>query len=379
MKVLNIMTSALKYNGIGMSLLNYYKNIDSSKIQLDFLVPNRVEEKLKNEITKKGNNKLFELVSKNNNKMRQRQPLKYCIELYKILKKEKYDAVHIHGSSSMLILETYTARIAKCKTIIVHSRNTKSDYPMLDKLLRPFFKKSYTDAFACGKEAGEFLFSKNTQFTVIPNGKNSEEFEYNAKVREEYRKRYNINEKKVIGHVGNFTYQKNHEYLIDIFAQLTKLNPNYYLVLIGTGKIENETEIRNKVELLGLKEKVLFLGAIDQKEVSNWLQAMDIMVFTSRFEGFPNVLVEWQMAGLPCVISDKITKDVQLTRLVQFASIEEEPKKWVEIIENIKIEDREQSKKEILEQIKEKGFDIKENAKELEKLYYKLVEKNIKR
>lgn len=368
MKVLNIMTSSLTYNGISMSIMNYFRNIDNSKVQMDFVVPNIVDKEIKEEIESK-ECKIYELVY-HNGKMRQKRPIKYCRKLYKILKDEEYDAVHVHGSSAMMFMELWVAKKAKCKIRIAHSRNTKSDNEKLHNFCKPFFKHSYTDAFACGKEAGEWLFGKNSDFIIIPNGKDSNMFKYNDKIRKEYRNKYGIKDKIVIGHVGNFFYQKNHDFLIDVFHELTLLNEKYYLVMIGYGDLEEK--IRKKVEQLEIQDRVLFLGKISSDDVAKWLQAMDIMVFPSRFEGFPNVLVEWQMAGLPCLISDKITDKVKLTDLVQFASIEEKPKKWAERIKDIKLEDREKRNDMLLDEIKEKGFDIKENAKKLEKIYIQL-------
>ena len=343
MKVLNIMTSALHYNGIGMSLLNYYRNIDSSIIQMDFLVPNLIEENLKKEFTSKGN-KVFELSYKGE-KMHQTRPILYCRKLYKILKEEKYDIVHVHGSSSMLFMQLFTAKLAGIKIRIAHSRNTSSDHNFLHKLFKPFFRILYTDAFACGKEAGEWLFGKNKTVTIIPNGKDCEMFEFKPSIREKYRKNYNIENKKVIGHIGNFNYQKNHEFLIKVFYELTKINEDYYLVLAGKGTLENE--IHKQVKELGIEDKVLFLGQISVDEVSKWLNAMDIMVFPSRFEGFPNVLIEWQISGLPCVISDTITKDVKVTELVKFIQLDKEPKEWAEIINNVEIKNRDLIKEDV--------------------------------
>ena len=375
MKILNIMTSYLDYNGIGTSLLNYYKNINNQDIQMDYLVPNKVDSKLKEEFTVKGNT-MHEFYYKKG-KLHQKRPLLYCIKLYKLIKKEKYDIVHAHGSSSMLFLQLFTAKLAGAKVRIAHSRNTQSDFGILNSIFKPIFKCSYNVAFACGKEAGEWLFGKKTKFTIIPNGKDSKMFEFDKKTREQIRKEYNLTNKIVIGHIGNFNYQKNHEYLIDIMNELVKNNSNYYLILAGNG--EKLNIIKNKVEEFGLSSNVLFLGQIPVEKVAKWLNAMDLMVFPSRFEGFPNVLIEWQMNGLPCLISDSITQSVKITDLVQFASINDNPEKWSIIINNMELKDREKNKKELLKQIKEAGYDIRENATRLENLYIDLYNKKQKK
>ena len=368
------MTSFLNYNGIGMSLLNYYNYIDADKIQMDYLVPNKVDEELKKAFTKKGN-KLFEFDYKNK-KMHQRRPIKYCIKLYKLIKQEKYDIVHAHGSSSMLFLQLLTAKAAGVKVRIAHSRNTESDFKVLDKLCKPLFQLSYNEAFSCGKEAGEFLFGKNKEFTIIPNGKDSKIFSYKEDVRKQYREKYHLQNKIVLGHIGNFNYQKNHAFLIDIMYKLCKENDNYCLMLAGDGSLRKDIE--NKVHELHLESNIIFLGQISNSEVANLLNAMDIMIFPSRYEGFPNVLIEWQMNGLPCLISDTITKDVQITNLVHFLSIEN-PDLWINEIRKIELLDRKDENATINKLIKDAGYDIETNAKMLEEKYISLYEKNYKK
>ena len=160
--------------------------------------------------------------------------------------------------------------------------------------------------------------------------------------------------------------------MINVFYELKKMsNDKYVLLLIGDGTLRNEIE--KKVTELGLKEDVIFLGRTE--EVYKWLNAMDIMVFPSRFEGFPNVLIEWQISGLPCIISDTITKDVKVTELVKFKSLQESPKEWANEIINIELKDR--NNKEYIEQVKNAGYDIKENTKRLEELYTGLYNRSI--
>ena len=370
-KVLNIMTSNLHYNGIGMSLLNYYNNIDFNKIQMDYLVPNIVEDSLKKEFTKNGN-KLIEF-GYNGKKMHQSNPILYCRKLYKLLKEEKYDIVHVHGSSSMMFLQLLTAKFAGVKVRIAHSRNTDTDHKLLHIICKPLFKISYTHAFACGIEAGEWLFGKKEKVFIVNNGKDINEFSYKIEERKKYRKKYHLEDKIVLGNIGNFNYQKNHNSSIYVFNELYKKNNNYYLILAGKGNLENN--IKEKVKNLNLEKNVLFLGQIPIEEVSKLLNAMDIMVFPSRFEGFPNVLIEWQINGLPCIISDKITKSVKITDLVYFESIDN-INNWVEKIQSIEIVDRNEIKEKVIKLVKDNGYDIKANAKILEMEYHKFYEEN---
>ena len=365
MKVLNILTSSLIYDGISMSVLNYFYNIDNKKVQMEFVAPFVLEDIEKK--IKENNGKVYII------KGRKKQPLKYIKELSNLIKENKYDIVQVHGSSAILCLEMIAAKKAGCKIRIVHSHNTKADHRLIDKLLRPIFYKTYTHAFACGKEAGKWLF-KNRKFEIINNSKDIEEYKYNEDIRKEYRKKHNLENKIVIGHVGNFNEQKNHDFLIDVFYNLVKQSSKYYLVLIGKGY--TQPSIERKVKTLGIEDKVLFVG--QSSKVGQWLQAMDIMVLPSKFEGFPLVLVEWQIAGLPCVVSDRVTKEVKLTNLVQFISLDKEPEYWAREIRKIQMQDRNLIKDKVVNQIKEKGYDIKENAKKLEEIYTTILEESEK-
>ncbi len=365
-KVLNISTSRLNYNGVGIVLLNYFKYINKTKIRMDYLAPDVVDKKFKQEI-KTTNNKIYEL-GYNGNKLKHKHPILYFFKILKIMKDEKYDIVHIHGSSSVMFVELLAAKLAGVKIRIAHSHNTKSDHSVLNYIFRPFFKILYTNAFACGEEAGKYLFGKNSKFEIIPNGKNIKDYEFNVETRKSIREKYSINNDEIlIGHVGNFNYQKNHEYVIDVFYELTKMNPKYKLILIGNG--DNFNKICELVNKRNLKDKVIFLGQIKVEEVAKVIQAIDIIIFPSRFEGFPNVLIEWQIAGLNCIISDKITRAVKITELVEFMSIDDLPINWAKKIEKMKLNDRIENKKRIEKKVIEAGFDIVSNAKNLETMY----------
>lgn len=355
MKILMIFSSYVSNEGIANNVINYFKNIDKSDLQMEFVVQNQPQDWMVNEIV---NNNSQYYVLKNRN----RNTVKYIKDLIQIIKKNKYDIVQVHGSSSLLVIELLAAWLAGVKVRIAHSRNTTCDHKLLHKLLRPLFNKVVTHCFACGHDAGKWLF-KNREFHVINNGKEIDKFLYNEEVRNKCRKNLNIYDQIVIGHVGRFNMQKNHEYLIDIFANLN--DKNYVLLLIGKGSLFDE--VKEKVNRLNLQDKVIFIG--ETNEVYKYLQAMDIFVFPSKFEGLPNVLLEAQIAGLPIYASDKITNEVKICNDVEFISIEDEPKIWSEKIYECKINNRELNRDFIYKQFKECGFDIKENAKELKKLY----------
>lgn len=359
-----VVTTKFEISGITNSVMNYFRYMDKTDMNIDFLVPNLVPDRLRKEIENNGG-KVFELL------MRNRNPLKYMNKMESIVKNGNYDIVHAHGNSATLAVEMLAAKKAGTKIRISHSRNTTCKYLFIDKLLRPLFNRTYTQGFACGEEAGKWLFG-NKKFTVITNGNDVERFTFNKNIRYEYRRAYNSEGKRVIGHIGSFNYQKNHEFLINIFYELLKINSECVLLLVGDGDLR--PSIEDKVEKLGIRDKVVFAGK--SLEVEKLVQAMDIMVFPSRYEGLPNVVVECQIACLPSLISDQITREVQITDLVEFLALEQGPKAWAQKINQMGQIEREDVKKDVINQITDAGFNIKENAKELKEIYKKLYKEN---
>ena len=166
--------------------------------------------------------------------------------------------------------------------------------------------------------------------------------------------------------MGRFSPEKNHEFIIDIFKELYSKNDKYRLVLVGTG--DTEDKIKEKVESLNLQEKVNFLGV--RKDVKNLLQSFDLFILPSIFEGLPVTLVEAQGAGLKCFISDTVTKEIDLEcELTEFISLDKASKEWADIIDK----NREYIRKDTIESLKAHGYDMTENAKNLENRYIDII------
>lgn len=171
---------------------------------------------------------------------------------------------------------------------------------------------------------------ESDKFEVIFNAIDRKKFQFDQSVREEVRKELNVENKLVIGHVGNFCYQKNHVFLIEIFREVLKKNPNAELLLIGKG-VQFES-IRSKVKEMGIDSFVHFLGW--RKDVERLFQAMDLFLLPSNFEGLPLVGVEAQSSGLPCVMSDTITREAKITEKCDFLSFKNTAEEWAEFIVN---------------------------------------------
>lgn len=367
LKILCINSNGLKNDGITNSILNYYSHMDTSDVSIDMLETKDVDPAIEDKIKRIGLN----IVRTDYRK----HILSYIFKTAKRIKSEKYDIVHVHGSSAILSIDLLAAWLGGCKVRIAHSRNTTCDHKMADKILRPFFYSLCTDRFACGEDAGKWLFGKRP-FTVIHNGKDIEQFKFNKVIRQKIREQYSLEDRIAVGHVGNFNYQKNHEFLIELFAELKKKNPKYKLFLMGSGQ-EYLDKAKEQVQQLGIEQDVVFMGSINN--VPDILQAMDIMLFPSRFEGLPNVVLEWQISGLPCIISDKITSECKVTDLVQYLPIDKGFETWITMTESVHVtQDRTQVSETSCEQMKASGFDIKENAVFLKSLYQSMVNKKKK-
>lgn len=368
MKVLCINTNGLHNDGITNSIFTYYEYIDKSDMKIDLLKTKDTDETIISRAKAIGLNVVFSDYRRN--------VLRYIIKTAKLIKAESYDIVHVHGSSSILSIDLLAAFLGGCKVRIAHSRNTKCKHNFINLLLKPLFYSLCTARFACGNDAGKWLFG-NRSFQIVKNAKNIDAFSYHANVRETIRKQHQWSDKIVIGHVGNFNYQKNHEFLIDVFHEIAKQHPNSILVLIGSGS-DYLNSAKEQVRHLGIEDKVIFMGSINN--VPDMLQAMDFMLFPSRFEGLPNVVLEWQIAGLPAVISNKITKECALTNLINFASIDDGTEIWCTEVDKViaycKLANREKDSEKAKIELRKAGFDIVESSKRLKKMYEDLVRDN---
>ena len=191
-------------------------------------------------------------------------------------------------------------------------------------------------------------------------------FKYNETVRKEVRHELNIGDNQlVIGHVGRFDLQKNHQFIIDIFHELHNMNKESVLILVGTGKLIDQ--IKEKVKELHLEDSVMFLGV--RSDVNRLMQAFDAFLFPSLFEGLPVTLVEAQAAGLPILMSDSIPKDCIITNQIKSLSLDLSAQEWaLSLLSEVKNFYR----KDTSDLIKEAGFDICSNAHWLEKKYEEL-------
>lgn len=353
-----ISTVGLIYDGITSVILSQMQAMNLSDLDVYIIGTIKVE----SSIVKKFEDLGCTII---NLPSRRQNTLLYWKELFKFIREKKIEVVHVHGNSATMAIEMTAAWLGGAKKRIAHSHNTKCDQVKADKLLRPLFYALTTDRLACGEAAGKWLYRDKT-FVIIKNGRDEKIFKYDETVRNQLRREMSLEDKVVIGHVGGFLEQKNHIFLLEILKEISNKIEDVYFVLVGDGVLREKIE--NKACEIGIKDKIVFTGKIDN--VPEVLQVMDGMLLPSLFEGLPLVVLEWQLAGLPCVISDSIDASCAVTELVSFMSLEDNPTNWAKkIISKLKDSDRGLNSKEAIEALKREGYLISDCSSCLRQIY----------
>ena len=327
MKRVLCIIGGMNAGGAETFLMKVYRRLDKTKYQIDFAVVN--DGVYDAEIQSAGG-RIFHITPKT------KGPIKNFNGIRQLVKREKYEYVLRVSQHSLSALELLAAKLGGAKIRIFRSSNTNvvSDSRMEKLLHRVFIYMPRLFAnvrIAPSTEAAEFMYGKNCikkkKAVLLHNGLDLTLFRYNESARKRIREELNIAEDAVIiGHVGRFYSQKNHEFLLDIYDSIHKKNSHTKLMLVGTGELENE--IRAKVDRLGLNDSVIFTGV--RSDVPDLLSAMDVFVFPSFYEGMPNAVIEAQAAGLPCVIADTITKEADITGLVSYLALSQPADAWAQ-------------------------------------------------
>ena len=357
------MLARMDYGGIEMVVMNYYRHIDRTKIQFDFIVFEESELPQRKKIEELGG-RVYEVPSL-------RHPFAYSRAVLKLFKKNKYDIVH----ANMNTLSVFPLRMAKKAGVpvrICHNHSTaglgETKKNILKNILRHFSKIYPTELFACSEYAGKWLYGDKASFRVIKNAIDIDRFKYNEKTRADVRRKLGIEDKLVLGHVGRFELQKNHDFILDIFHSVHQINPKTALLLIGEGELEDK--MKKKADELGLKDSVFFLGTMN--DCAPYYQAMDAFALPSLYEGLGMVAIEAQAAGLPCFLSDRVPKETAITDSVYTLSLEQTLDEWAEfILEKV----TKNKRKDESVKIREAGYDIELEAEKLMGIYDELIER----
>lgn len=317
--------------GLETVLMNYYRNIDRTKVQFDFLTHRQEESDYDQEILAMGGR-----IYRAPRLYPQNYPAYFAFMKQFFREHPEYRIVHSH-IDAMSYLPLLAAKQAGIPVRIAHSHSTSIDmdlkYPM-----KQFFRfrlgAAATHLFSCGEKAGQFLF-RGRPFHFVPNAVEADKFRYSESIRQTKRQELGLGDELVIGHAGRMTEVKNHEFLLKIFARLLERSPGAVLLLAGTGELEEK--IRDLTQVLGIENSVRFLGS--RGDMAELYQAMDVFVMPSLFEGVPVVGIEAQLAGLPCIFSDRVPDEVCFTEECRFLSLESSEDVWVdEILSAIRTE-----------------------------------------
>lgn len=356
-RVLYVNGNIMKRGGIEAFMMNYYRHIDKTKVQIDFLVHGYEKGVYDDEILSSGG-RIFHVPTKS------KHPIKYKKELKKLFHSEKYDIIHSHLDA----MSGWILKIAKDCGIpvrIAHSHNTDhlTTNP-IKRIINDYMKKRIpyyaTDLFACSQEAGEWLFGNSHAFKIINNAIEIDNFLFSKEKRACIRKNLGLENKFVIGHVGRFDYQKNQEFIISMLPDLVKKRNNIHAVFVGDGhQIEDATKLSGS---LGVKNLCTFLGS--RADVADLYNAFDVFVLPSRFEGLGIVAIEAQANGLPCILSNKIPTTVKLCDNVTMLSIESNLQ-WIRLLESMGTNRSFENELKIIEA----GYEIKKEAAMLQDFY----------
>lgn len=360
-----VLDTVMDRGGAEAMIMNYMRNINRDIIKFDFLTNRDYRAAYEDEIESLGG-KVYHMCP-----MYPKYFGQYKREVREFLKEHpEYKIIH----SNLEERSYFALKEAKKLGIpvrISHSHNRPIGFN-IKLIVRYYFRfmlKYYnTHMFSCGIEAGDWLYGKKNRDKVIimNNAIDAKQYTYDVDKAARMREALGVENKLVIGHVGRFFSQKNHVFLIDIFHEIHKKNSNAVLLLVGGGELNDElkNQIRQKVKNLGLEDAVQFLGVRD--DVGDVMQAFDLFLLPSLFEGLPVTMVEAQASGLPCVISDKVPIQCDITGNVKVVKLENNPEVWAdEVLEFVDGFEREDT----FHKISKAGFDIKENAKWLQEFY----------
>ena len=361
-RVLHILHS-MNRGGAENAIMNYYRHIDRSKVQFDFLLTEIKKCHFEDEITDLGG-RVFRVPL-----MTLRNPISYIREVTRFFKVHpEYRIVHSHTSSKSFF-PLFLAKRAGIPVRISHSHNTKSERGVrgsIRNVLKAPLRRVATIFCACGEEAAIWLYGKRAfnkgNVRIVPNVIDADRFEYHPEIRLRIREELGIQDSSVVlGCTARFSSQKNHSFLISLFDEFHRMVPDSKLLLLGDGELR--PGIENMVENLGLKDSVIFAGVVPN--VAEYEQAMDFFLLTSINEGIPLSMIEAQISGLRCFASDGVPRETDKTGLVSFLSLDDGPGYWAEEINNNMCYRRESH----LDAIRQAGYDAATSAYELERFY----------
>lgn len=347
--------SAMNTGGAETFLMKLYRNIDRTKIQFDFCV-NTKNNFYEDEINQLGGN-IYVVEQKTKNLFKSFHQTK------DLVKRNKYNTVIRVNQHSLSTIDLLAAKAGGATNLVMRSSNAASgsiSKEVLHKVFSFLPKFIPTVKLAPSKLAAEYTFGKkavkNEKVIILQNGLPIEQFRYRDDIRSRLRKEFNVEDKLVILHVGRFSKQKNHRFLLEVFNEVLKKNKDAILLSVGNGELEDD--IKQQAIKLGIIDKIIFTGR--RSDVNEIYNMADIFLFPSLFEGMPNTVIEAQTSGLPCLISDSITSEVEVTDIVKSISLEESERSWADELLKLYECNSDNNRLNYSVIMEENGYDVKD-------------------
>lgn len=365
MKKILCIINNMNAGGAETFLMKIYRALDREKYQMDFCINIYEKNYYEDEINRLGG-KIYRIPAKSSDM------IKHCYELYSLIKNNKYKNILLISSRATAYLDVLIAKKAGAQHCCIRSSNSDINMSLKEytvhNILRMLFNKYADILFAPSDLAAKNMFGKlydeDKRFFFLKNGLDINLFRFSKEKRHKIRKEFCLShDDVVIGHIGRFYEQKNHEFLIDIFSNIAKKNDGAKLLLVGNGQLEEK--IKDKIHILNLQDKVIFTGV--RSDIADLLSAMDVFVFPSLFEGMPNVVIEAQTSGLPCVIADTITKQARITDLVTFMPLQASAEAWADVA----LKQHGGKREWYADAVQEQGYGISEVAERFVSLAFK--------
>lgn len=361
-RILQVVT-IMNRGGLETMLMNYYRSLDRSRIQFDFMTHRPEAGHYDDEIGKLGG-RIYRMPP-----IRPGSYRRYFALLDDFFREHReYSVVHSHiNENSSFVLRAARRAGIQCRIAHSHLSDLGLDFKLPFRLYaRLHLKENANRFFACSQNAGRWLFgdklSEQGHIEVLHNAVNAAELRFDPVVRAGVRKDLGVEDRLVIGHIGRFNPQKNHRFVLEVFQALHRQNGNTILLLVGDGALRRQME--KLAAALGLSGAVRFLGV--RQDISSLLQAMDLFLFPSLFEGLPVALLEAQAAGLHCLVSDTITREADIAGYVEFESLKASPEVWAERILALP-----RTHEDTTEKIRANGYDAASMAEWLTGYYTK--------
>lgn len=354
-RILHIVT----YMGVGgleTMLMNVFRNIDREKVQFDFLVHRPFRANFDHEIEKLGG-KIYRLPRLNPFSPRYRRELNRFFRDH-----PEYRIVHCH-QDCLSAIPLAAAQKAGVPVRIAHSHTSNQDQNMKFLIKRHYMKKTpayATHFFACGREAGEWMFP-GQNVRIVNNGIDTAKFAFNPEVRSAVRRELGVQDKLVVGHVGSFVPTKNHSFLLEVFRKIQVKCPESVLLSVGNGPLEDQ--IHKKAHAMGLDDTVRFLGL--RTDVNRLYQAMDVFVMPSIYEGISLCTVEAQASGVSCILSSNMPRDCKMTDWVDFIPLSAPAEVWADRILEVCSRVRKSGREDLIAA----GYDIQTTTNHLQEFY----------